>query len=113
MKPRKIKKTLLQVLAGDIAIKIVVFDERDYAFARAGYEILSAHFPIVRWVLQVGNAAPEQPENWPAAFGEDSSADGTARQIEWLLKCVTRDDWLDVLVLPQLHVLLWGNRRAV
>ncbi len=96
---------------GDIALKIVVFDERDYAFARAGYELLKSRFPFVRWVLQVGNPAPEQPENWPAAF--DKGAAATARQIEWLLESVARDGWLDILVLPQLHVLLWGNRRAI
>ncbi len=101
-------------ICSDIAIKIVVFDETDYQFARAGYELLHTRFPNVRWVLQVGNFSPEQPENWPSAFEVGANfATAPTREIEWLLEYVTRDGWLNVLLLPQLHVLLWGNRRAV
>ena len=97
----------------DIVVKIVVFDDDDYEFARAGYEKLRARFADVRWVLQIGNAAPAQPENGWRDGEELNQENGAARKIEWLLECVTRDGWLDVTLLPQLHVLLWGNKRAV
>ena len=31
----------------------------------------------------------------------------------WLVDKVTEDRWFEVRVLPQLHVLLWGNKRGV
>ena len=96
----------------DVAVKVVVFDEDDYAFARAGYELLQSRFPNVRWVLQVGNRAPAQPADWDAKFDEAVIPTPT-REIEWLIARAMRDGWTDVLLLPQLHVLLWGNKRAV
>jgi 7-carboxy-7-deazaguanine synthase len=88
-----------------ISLKIVVFDDADYQFARE----VHAQFPALPVYLQVGNSTP-------ALLGISASAshDEQARaRIEWLLECVKRDGWLDVTILPQLHVLLWGNRRGV
>ena len=31
----------------------------------------------------------------------------------WLVDKVTEDRWFEARVLPQLHVLLWGNKRGV
>ncbi len=36
-----------------------------------------------------------------------------AAQLTWLLERTARDGWNDVTLLPQLHVLLWGNKRGV
>lgn len=82
--------------AAPVSLKFVVFDESDYAFARAG----SIRFPHVPVYLQVGTEAPADAENIRA-------------KTEWLLARVARDGWFDATILPQLHVLLWGDKRGV
>lgn len=78
------------------SLKFVVFNEEDYNFARAGKK----RFPNVSVHLQVGTDAP-------------ASAEKIREKTEWLLKNLQRDHWFDVTLLPQLHVLLWGDRRGV
>jgi 7-carboxy-7-deazaguanine synthase len=34
-------------------------------------------------------------------------------QLDWLLERALSDGWHEAVILPQLHVLLWGNRRGV
>ena len=88
------------------SLKIVVFDQADYDFARQAHK----RFPDIPFVLQAGNPQPAQPgNNWAGA----PDAEGTACQIEWLLERALSDGWADVTILPQLHVLLWGNARGV
>ena len=77
-------------------LKIVVFDEDDYAFARD----VSTLFPETPMVLQVGSSAPVNSEK---------IRDG----VDWLLQRASQDGWFDVTILPQLHVLLWGSKRGV
>jgi 7-carboxy-7-deazaguanine synthase len=36
-----------------------------------------------------------------------------ARRLRWLAGKVTADRWFAATVLPQLHVLAWGNKRGV
>ncbi|MFP4614921.1 MAG: 7-carboxy-7-deazaguanine synthase QueE [Thiohalorhabdus sp.] len=79
--------------------KVVVFDEADYGYARE----LAANYPEYPFYLQVGN-----PE--PAC--EPDPADLMAR-FRWLVERVTSDRWYAATVLPQLHVLAWGNQRGV
>lgn len=84
-------------------LKIVIFDESDYEFAREAAAIL----PELPVYLQVGT---------PPACGQSTpvpSQQPLVERTEWLLQCVTRDGWNDVTVLPQMHVLLWGNKRGV
>jgi 7-carboxy-7-deazaguanine synthase len=33
--------------------------------------------------------------------------------MRWLVDRVIRDGWFAAKVLPQLHVMLWGNKRGV
>ena len=82
------------------SLKIVVFDEADYLFARE----VKARFPAVPFYLQAGSDAPIN--------GEMDVAKIRAK-IEWLLARVAQDGWLDAVILPQLHVLLWGSKRGV
>ena len=87
------------VLAGSqtqTSLKVVVFDEADYAYAREAH----ARFLQVPFFLQCGT---------------DAGADATQirDKTEWLLSRVAQDGWFDVVILPQLHVLLWGNKRGV
>jgi 7-carboxy-7-deazaguanine synthase len=85
-----------------VVLKIVVFDEADYAYARD----VHGRCPNADMVLQVGTTAASTRD---AAVG---SSDITQR-IEWLLQRAAADHWFDITILPQLHVLLWGNKRGV
>ena len=86
-------------------LKIVVFDDADYAFARHA----AARFPHLPVYLQPGNHTPPPPDDDEAVV----DIDGVMDRMLWLVGKVTEDRWFAVRVLPQLHVLLWGNRRGV
>jgi 7-carboxy-7-deazaguanine synthase len=83
------------------ALKIVVFDDVDYAYAREAI----AHFPGVETYLQVGN--PHTSES------EQVSVQDLMARFRWLAGKVIEDRLFNVKVLPQLHVLAWGNKRGV
>ena len=79
-------------------LKIVVFDEADYQYARA----IHLRYPSAPFTLQVGNAV-----------GEDG-AEALLRKLDWLAQRAMRDEAMGAaLVLPQLHTLMYGNRRGV
>lgn len=79
-------------------VKLVVFDEADLAYARE----IHRRAPAVPCYLQPGNAVGE----------DDTSA--LLAKLDWLSRAALADPALqDVRVLPQLHVLLYGNRRGV
>ncbi len=94
--------------AGDgpqVALKIVVFNDADYAYAKAA----SARFPHLPIYLQPGNHTPPPPDDDNARV----DIDGIMDRMLWLVDKVSEDRWFSARVLPQLHVLLWGNRRGV
>ena len=99
--------TCLQMAAGkpQTALKIVVFDDRDYRYARAA----AARYPKLPVYLQPGNHTPPPPDNDDARV----DIDGIMDRMLWLVRKVTADQWFEARVLPQLHVLLWGNRRGI
>jgi 7-carboxy-7-deazaguanine synthase len=85
-------------LCRDPDLKVVVFDEADYAYAVE----VHGRFPEVPLTLQLGNRV-----------GEDSAAT-LLQRLNGLAETALADPRLgDVRILPQLHVLLWGNRRGV
>ena len=83
-----------------VSLKVVVFDEADYEFARRIYAL----FPDVPFFLSVGTSR---------ADGSDGGTEQITRGTEWLIERVARDGWRQVTVLPQIHVLLWGQKRGV
>lgn len=88
------------------ALKFIVFDQADYDFARA----TAARYPALAVCLQVGNHTPAAPN--PAGSGGVDQAALLAR-FRWLVERVAADHWHEATVLPQLHVLAWGNQRGV
>ena len=82
-------------------MKIVVFDAADYAFARAAHD----RHPELALYLQPGNPEvdPEVPVD-PQALAD---------RLLWLTETTMADRWFAPRILPQLHVLIWGNRRGV
>ncbi len=88
-------------------LKIVVFDDADYSCAQA----LAAHYPALPVYLQVGNPAPLAVAGGVVPDGAD--IDDLLQRFRWLAGKVTADRWFAATVLPQLHVLAWGNKRGV
>lgn len=88
-------------------LKFAIFDDADYAFARA----LSKTYPALPVYLQVGNPAPLITHE--GAGAEAADTEDLMRRFRWLVDKVAADRWFDATVLPQLHVLAWGNRRGV
>lgn len=89
-----------------MSLKVVVFDGADYDYAR---EVERRH-PEIPVYLQVGNDDPPGPES------DDATEPDNAKLLdryEWLVDKVLADGWNEATVLPQLHVLLWGNKRGV
>lgn len=87
--------------AGSTVMKIVVFDSVDYDWAKDAH----ARHPELPLYLQPGNPEvdPETPVD-PQALAD---------RLGWLTETAMADRWFAPRILPQLHVLIWGNRRGV
>jgi 7-carboxy-7-deazaguanine synthase len=85
-----------------VSLKVVVFDDKDFAYARH----VAGRYPDVPMYLQAGNHTP------PHRSAEIDFA-GILARIDWLIQRVNAEQWYNVRVLPQLHALLWGNKRGV
>jgi 7-carboxy-7-deazaguanine synthase len=86
-------------------LKVVVFDDADYAYALAVHVM----FPDICFVLQAGTqVAAEDADRDPVHSVLD--------KLKWLVEKFVSDldAWGDdVRVLPQLHSLIWGRKRGV
>lgn len=85
-----------------ICLKLVVFDEVDYQFALRVAEC----YPDLPVYLQAGNHTPPH-------LASECDLPGILNRLNWLIERALRDNWYNVVVLPQLHTLLWGNARGV
>jgi len=87
--------------AADAVMKIVIFDQADLDWARA----TAARYPRLRLYLQPGNPEtdPERPVD-PQPLAD---------RLLWLVDETVGKGWLSPIILPQLHVFIWGNRRGV
>ena len=82
-----------------IALKIVVFDDADFAFAQD----VSTRFPRLPLYLQPGNPIHQTELDTRALLD----------RLSWLVDKTRAAQWYEARVLPQLHVLAWGNKRGV
>lgn len=81
-----------------INFKLVVFDDLDLAFARQVHTM----YPDIPFYLQVGNEL------------DKDDRDSLLQRLDWLSTEALRDPALNhAIVLPQLHVLMYGNKRGV
>ncbi len=87
--------------ARNTVMKVVVFDEADYGWAKEAH----ARHPDLPLYLQPGNPEvdPETPVD-PQALAD---------RLAWLTETAMADRWFAPRILPQLHVLIWGNKRGV
>lgn len=87
----------------NISLKIVVFNQVDYDFAKQ----IHHQFPMIPFYLQVGNDDLTTIDN-------SRLINDLLEKYHALIDRVMKDDELkDVKVLPQLHALVWGNKRGV
>lgn len=85
------------------SLKVVVFDELDLSYAESVHE----RYPNVPFYLQTGNPDVSTGDT-------QSHASRLLERYEMLVDAVMKSDRLnDVRVLPQLHTLVWGNKRGV
>lgn len=86
-----------------ISLKIVVFNEADYDYAKQ----VHLRYPTIPFYLQVGNDDITTTDNLRLITH-------LLEKYESLIDTVIADEELrDVKVLPQLHALVWGNKRGV
>ena len=86
-----------------ISIKVVVFNDDDFEYAASVHE----RYPEVPFFVQVGNEDLTTIDN--ASLTQE-----LLKKYEWLIdKAVAAKNMNDVRVLPQVHALVWGNKRGV
>jgi 7-carboxy-7-deazaguanine synthase len=85
------------------SLKIVIFDEDDFKFA----EEVHLRYPAVPFFLQTGNDDITTTDD---AF----LVPKLLQRYEWLIELAVNSPVMnDAKVLPQLHALVWGNKRGV
>ncbi|MEJ9281343.1 7-carboxy-7-deazaguanine synthase QueE [Ureibacillus thermosphaericus] len=86
-----------------ISLKVVVFDEEDYEYAKK----VHLRYPTIPFFLQVGNDDTTTKD-------QTKLVSHLLKKYERLINKVMADEELkNVKVLPQLHTLVWGNKRGV
>ncbi|MCK5284964.1 MAG: 7-carboxy-7-deazaguanine synthase QueE [Alphaproteobacteria bacterium] len=83
----------------EVVLKIIVFDDEDYNYAKD----VALRYPSLPLYLQPGNHKVEG----------NAEHEKLNERMRWLVEKVTQDRWFNIRVLPQLHVMLWGNKRGV
>lgn len=85
------------------SLKVVIFDKEDLDYA----EKVHQRYPKVSFFLQVGNDDLEEIK--PQQLSQH-----LLNKYEWLIDQVVASTVLNrVRVLPQVHALVWGNKRGV
>lgn len=87
----------------NVSLKVVIFDEADLEYAR----MVHKRYKGIPFFLSVGNDDLTNGNN-------QELVQKLLHKYEWLVNKVVEDNQLNnVRVLPQLHALLWGNKRGV
>ncbi|MGN7356942.1 7-carboxy-7-deazaguanine synthase QueE [Paenibacillus sp. SAF-054] len=85
------------------SLKVVIFDDSDLLYAQTVHQ----RYPAAPMYLQVGNSDVTRMDT-------THHAAELLKQYELLIDKVMASDSLnEVRVLPQLHTLVWGNKRGV
>jgi 7-carboxy-7-deazaguanine synthase len=86
-----------------VSLKVVIFDEADLRYATDVHK----RYPDVDFYVQVGN-------DDTTTYDDAALKDALLTKYEWLIDQVSASNELNhVRVLPQLHTLVWGNKRGV
>lgn len=91
-----------QCIESTLNLKVVIFDDDDYEFAK----MIHHRYPNIPFYLQVGNP-----------YLDDDVGNHTEKLLSRYEALVDRvmasNDMNQVYVLPQLHTLLWSNKKGV
>lgn len=99
----KLDRFMENLTDANTSLKIVVFDETDFKFAEA----VHLRYPSVPFYVQVGNDDTTTTDDVYLVAN-------LLKQFEWLIDLAVASQVMnDVKVLPQLHALVWGNKRGV
>ena len=89
-------------------LKVVVFDEFDFAFA----EMIARIFRLEHWPMYLSVGTPKLAEDVRTSRVRDILLNRTERIAQWMYQSETMN-CRGVAILPQMHVLLWGTQRGV
>jgi 7-carboxy-7-deazaguanine synthase len=99
----KLDQYIDKLAEANVTLKIVIFDEADFKYA----EDLHVRYPDVPFFLQTGNSDT-------ATTDDTQLVSSLLERYEWLIELAVRSSIMnDAKVLPQLHTLVWGNKRGV
>lgn len=85
-----------------VSLKVVVFNDEDYKFAQE----IHHRYPNIKFYLQVGNPYLDD--------SVDNHTEKLLGRYEALIDKTMMDNTMNnVYVLPQLHTLLWSNKKGV
>lgn len=85
----------------NFTFKVVVFDDKDFEYAKKVHQ----RYPDIPFYLSVGNIDP---------YEDGEIAGRLLEKLGWLWdKVLADEDMNDALPLPQLHTLVYANRRKV
>ncbi|WP_411346711.1 7-carboxy-7-deazaguanine synthase QueE [Paenibacillus sp. WLX1005] len=85
-----------------VSLKVVIFDEADLDYAQQVHQ----RYPSLPFYMQTGN-----PD---VVSADDDIASSLLHRYEWLIdQAMERPAFNDARILPQLHTLVWGNKRGV
>lgn len=86
-----------------ISLKVVIFNQEDYDYAKEVHR----RYPTIPFYLQVGNDDITSIDN-------TQLVSHLLEKYQMLINQVMMDEELkNVKILPQLHTLIWGNKRGV
>lgn len=99
----KLDPFMERLVDSNASLKIVIFDEIDFKFA----EEIHLRYPSFPFFLQTGND--------DTTTTDDTSLVSTLLdRYEWLIEQTVQSPIMNnAKVLPQLHTLVWGNKRGV
>lgn len=98
-----IERLTASKVADRASLKVVVFDANDLKYA----EKVHKEYPEIAFFLQVGNDELNEPDT-------QELVGSLLGKYEWLIDQVMESEVLNrVRVLPQVHALVWGNKRGV
>lgn len=91
-----------QCIKSTLNLKVVIFDDDDYEFAK----MIHHRYPNIPFYLQVGNPYLDDDV--------DNHTEKLLSRYEALVdRVMASNDMNQVYVLPQLHTLLWSNKKGV
>ena len=87
------------------SLKVVIFDDSDFEFARKVFNEFRKYNYKNPFYVSVGNIDSDE---------QGDISQRLLQKLDWLWEKVLQDpDFNDVRPLPQLHTLVWANKRGV